>query len=175
MRAHNKVTFVLLVSFLVMRPHFSKAAVWDFDFDFSGYTKQAELLITDCSTDIRSQVNAVLCGDPEIDCFEEPTVNEDLPHVTCDEDRRMGRVLNMTLYKTDNDPTNKTDRQRLEMKVWEPSPEELKAGNNSNYIYSWWFQLDPYLTPGDSVKPTFFHTFQLKPIGVNMVSYFCPK
>jgi len=146
MRVLNKVTFVLLVSFLVLRPHFSKAAVWDFDFDFSGYTKQAELLITDCSTDIRFQVNAVLCGDPEIDCFEEPTVNEDLPHVTCNEDRRMGRVLNMTIYKTDNDPTNKTDRQRLEMKVWEPSPEELKAGNNSNYIYSWWFQLDPYLT-----------------------------
>lgn len=58
----------------------------------------------------------------------------------------MGTVANFTLYKTDNDPaTGEADRQRIEMKVFEKSPTNLKATLNSNYIYSWWFKLNPTL------------------------------
>jgi len=98
----------------------------------------------------------------------------------------MGTVTNLTLYKTDNDPaTGNADRQRIEMKVFGSSPTNLKATFQSNYIYSWWFKLNPTLKASDS-KPiiytliellshitmrvclAFFHIFQLKAVGTNV-------
>jgi len=78
----------------------------------------------------------------------------------------MGNVVNFTLYKTDDDPATShdpPDRQRLEMKVYNPSPIELHALNNSNYIYTHWFYLDPELFPGNPGR-TFYHIFQLKAV-----------
>lgn len=78
----------------------------------------------------------------------------------------MGDVINLTLYKTDDDSTSNADpptRQRLEMKVYNPSPIELHALNNSNYIYTHWFYLDPELIPGNPTG-SFYYIFQLKPV-----------
>ncbi len=55
-----KNVFTALVSAILLNG--ALAAVWDFDFDFTGYSKLAELLVTNCTTDIRNQINAVLCG-----------------------------------------------------------------------------------------------------------------
>jgi len=55
------------------------------------------------------------------------------------------------------------------MKTFNPSPAELKALNNTNYIFSWWFYLDPTLIPGDTGR-TFWHIFQLKAVGTNITS-----
>lgn len=56
----------------------------------------------------------------------------------------MGTVPKFFIYRDDNDPvTRDPEQQRIEMKVFEPSPSHLKATKNSNFIYSWWFKLDP--------------------------------
>ena len=118
-------------------------------FNFTGYTNVATLMVTNCTTDVHSQVNAILGGSKTIDVIEIPTTNPTRPHVTCASDSLMGKAINFTLYTTDNDPvTGYTDRQRLEMKVFEKSPKILQATNNSHYIYSWWFHLDPLLQAG---------------------------
>ena len=95
---------------------------------------------------MHSQINKVLGGSSSTEAIEIPTTNSNLPHVSCSSDSVMGTVANFTLYKTDNDPaTGEADRQRIEMKVFEKSPTNLKATLNSNYIYSWWFKLNPTL------------------------------
>lgn len=72
----------------------------------------------------------------------------------------MGNVAKLTLYKSDNDPTGHTDRQRIEMKANEGS-KPLVAKKGSSFIYAWWFYLDPDMTPGDD----FYHIFQIKGVG----------
>lgn len=110
-----------------------------------------KIKVTSCSPDVQSQINLVLGGSTTINCIEMPTTNPTLPHVSCSSDSVMGTVVNFTLYKTDNDAvTNDPTRQRLEMKVFDKSPANLKATFNSSYIYSWWFKLDPTLITSDS-------------------------
>ena len=185
----QKPIAALLIAAAVLLNNGASAAVWDFDFDeqLAGFSKVAELLVTNCTTDIEAQINFVLCGKPIFhrilekksminttslsfippgkvtgSCIEVPTVNQDLPHVTCSEDRVMGQAINFTLYKTDDDPsTTSQDRQRIEMKVYNPSPVDLKASNNSHFIYTHWFKLDLDYNAGDG---GFNHIFQLKPV-----------
>ena len=135
------------------------------NFNFTGYTNVATLMVTNCTTDVHNQINAVLGGSPNIDVIEIPTTNPTLPHVTCVSDCTMSKAINFTLYTTDNDSvTLLSDRQRLEMKVFDKSPTLLKATNNSHYIYAWWFYLDPSLQAGDN----FFHIFQIKAVGTGV-------
>lgn len=118
-----------------------RAANWDLDFNFTGFTKRATLLVTNCTTDIRDQINTAWCGKSTVDCIEEPTTNQDNPHISCVDDSRMGKVANFTLYRSDDDSvTGSSDRQRLEMKVYESSPAPLKATLNSHFIYTWWLR-----------------------------------
>lgn len=77
----------------------------------------------------------------------------------------MGPSIQFTIYKDDDDTVTKLgDRQRIEMKVHEPSPTSYKATLNTNYVYTWWFKLGQDMVVGD----TFFHIFQLKAIGSNV-------
>ena len=141
---------------------------WDFDFDFSGFSNKATLLVTDCSRDVIEQINLVLGGSVTNQCVEIPTTNVNLTHVSCVQDSFMGQAINFTLYKTDDDvATGSTEVQRIEMKVYDKSPEELKAIEGDRYSYAWWFQLDPTLTASDK----FFHTFQLKAVGTGVDSH----
>jgi hypothetical protein len=41
----------------------------------------------------------VLGGKTTTICIEEPTTNQDLPHITCQDDAVMGKVINFTIYK----------------------------------------------------------------------------
>ena len=77
----------------------------------------------------------------------------------------MGNVPQLTIYQNDNDAqTGNPERQRIEMKVFEPSPALYKAVKNTDYVYSWWFQLNQNLIAADS----FFHIFQIKAVGTNV-------
>jgi hypothetical protein len=81
----------------------------------------------------------------------------------------MGKALNFTLYKTDDDSASIfTDRQRLEMKVYGYSPDNLLAYNNSNFVYAWWFKLNPELICNPNGR--FWHIFQIKAVGTDIDS-----
>ena len=74
----------------------------------------------------------------------------------------MGPSVQFTIYRNDDDSvTQLTDRQRLEMKVFDKSPTLYKATLNTNYVYTWWFKLSQTMVVSDS----FFHIFQLKAVG----------
>lgn len=100
--------------------------------------------VTRCTPDVKSQINQVLGGSASTNSIEIPATNKDKPHVSClTKDSVMGNVVKFTLYKNDNDPaTQSSDRQRIEMKVFDKSPADLKAKSDTSYIYSWWFKLD---------------------------------
>ena len=126
----------LLYSFLIVFG-IVRAFPWDLDFDFTGYSKKTEILVTDCNQDMRSLANLALAGKTTTACISEPTVNQNLTHVDCTDDSVMGKALRLTMYITDDELGGATDRQRLEMKVFGPSPEDYKGYNNTNFIYSW--------------------------------------
>lgn len=136
----------------------TKEENWILDFDFTGYSTQMKLLVTECQG-IHQQINHVFCGTRKTArCIEMPTTNKNLPHITCVNDTLMGKAVNFTLYKTDDDSLTKlSDRQRIEIKVSRMNPVVLDRKANS-YIYAWWFYLSPNLKIGDK----FFHFFQLK-------------
>jgi hypothetical protein len=74
----------------------------------------------------------------------------------------MGPSVQFTIYQNDDDSvTQLADRQRIEMKVFDPSPTLYKASLNTNYVYTWWFKLSQTMVVSDS----FFHIFQLKAVG----------
>ena len=83
---------------------------WDFDFDFSGFSNKATLLVTDCSRDVIEQINLVLGGSVTNQCVEIPTTNVNLTHVSCVQDSFMGQAINFTLYKTDDEICYWVDR-----------------------------------------------------------------
>ena len=151
---------VIFWAFVFMMLNDSVRAVendWDLDFDFSGYNTQMKLLITECD-DVTQQINQALCGTKRATrCIEIPTTNQDLPHVTCVNDTFMGKAVNLTLYKTDDDSLTKmADRQRIEIKVSRMNTVVLVKANS--YIYAWWFFLSPSLKTGDK----FYHIFELR-------------
>jgi len=63
----------------------------------------------------------------------------------------------------DGDPNTMTrvDRQRCEMKVYDPSPEHLKGYENTTFTYNWRFKLSATIP----VTKNFLHLFQLKAVG----------
>ena len=150
--------YIIVVSFTILLG--VPAAPPDFDFDFTGFSRKTQLLIDDCTQDVRTQINTAFGNTPNTICYEEPTVNGD--HIACVPDDVIGPALQFSIYQTDDDPaTNYTDRQRMEMKVFEYSPAELKANNGTTYMYAWWFRLYSQIVP----SPYFFHLFQIKAIG----------
>lgn len=151
--------FVISLAFAIL-PFGVLAVPPDFDFDFTGYSKKTQLLISDCSEDVRTQINQAFGNTPLTICYEEPTVNGN--HIACVVDDVVGPSLRFYIFKTDDDSaTNNTDRQRMEMKVFQSSPADLKATNGTSFIYAWWFRLYSKIVPSTS----FFHIFQIKAVG----------
>lgn len=139
-----------------------EGAPWDFDFTFTGYTKRTTLLLTDCtSQNPKTEINKALGGSATTVSYEEPS--EPATHISCiDTDTEMGTALRFYIHSTDDDTASSNpDKQRMEMKVFNSSPTELKATSGQSFIYVWWFRLNSAL----QATNTFFHTFQLKAVG----------
>ncbi len=68
-------------------------------------------------------------------------------------------VFVFTLHVTpDNDNCTNTDRQRVEIKTYGPSPDNLKAFNGDAVSYTWKFKLPAGFQP----SPSFTHIHQIK-------------
>lgn len=61
----------------------------------------------------------------------------------------------------DNDRCEKTDRQRVEIKTYEPSPDNLKGTLGETVTYNWKFKLPKGFQPSGS----FTHLHQIKAVG----------
>lgn len=61
----------------------------------------------------------------------------------------------------DNDRCIRFDRQRLEIKTFEPSPDHMKVVLGETVEYKWKFRIPV----GFSVSPSFTHLHQIKPVG----------
>lgn len=71
-------------------------------------------------------------------------------------------VFSFNIKMNDMDcATNESDRQRLEIKTYNLSPDHLKGINGEAHFYSWKL----YLPNGFQVSNSFTHLYQIKPIG----------
>ena len=61
----------------------------------------------------------------------------------------------------DNDRCENFDRQRVEIKTYEPSPDSLKGTPGETITYKWKFRLSPDFQP----SPSFTHIHQIKCVG----------
>ena len=156
-----------------------RATSWDLNFNFSDYRTRARLLVSNCNNinNIRGLINLVLGSVLTNSSIVEPTFGNSffsLPHIFCVGDPTMFNAINFTIYAADdvstrivtpgnqpNRQTNTQDSQLLEMRVHGQSQSELRATENTNYIYAWWFQLQP----GFSITNGFTHIFRLRAVG----------
>lgn len=77
---------------------------------------------------------------------------------------RQKYVFNFNIKMDDIDCiTNRTDRQRLEVKTYSRSPDNLKGKEGEIHFYSW----DVFLPEGFQPSTSFTHLFQIKPVGEN--------
>jgi hypothetical protein len=85
------------------------------------------------------------------------------PHITQPFDTTLKRdVFAFSIHVTpDNDGCSNFDRQRNEIKTFDPSPEYLKGRNGETVTYSWNFKLDKDFKPSKS----FTHIHQIKAKG----------
>ncbi|EFX69033.1 hypothetical protein DAPPUDRAFT_329543 [Daphnia pulex] len=135
----------------------SATNAWDFNFNFSGFTNQAKLVITDCNAvKLEQEINRVLGGIKHKGVIQQPHNIANLSHVTCVDDPFMGKAINLTLFKMDDVPKH-GHMQRLELKSASKS-KSLVAHRDEEIIYSWWFYVDPSLT----VEKQTFTIFSLK-------------
>lgn len=91
------------------------------------------------------------------DDFHSPPV----PHILEEEDAEVGHAFVFRLHRdVDRDPMGleRTDRQRVEIKVYDRSAEELKGYENTAFTYHWQFKLGAEL----QLTRRFIHVFQLK-------------
>jgi len=84
-------------------------------------------------------------------------------HITEEWDASLGKnVFAFRLHvDKDGDRTERKDRQRNEIKVFDGSPDGLKGFHGTTFTYEWKFLLDP----GLQVTGMWTHFFQLKPVG----------
>ena len=173
---------------------FCQAAGWDFQFDFTGYTRQSDDFLLDrCAEDVTTSFTeaskstlkarfsiitlfywvSIISTAEMIDrvlqgnALELPTTNLDLPHATCVNDTRMGPTVKFIIYLDDDDFTGQVDKQRIEMKTNEGS-KSLTAHEDDSFIYAWWFEIDPQIILHPDNQ--FLHVFQIKGVGANISS-----
>jgi len=84
-------------------------------------------------------------------------------HITHHTDVTLNRpVFNFNIHKTpDDDRCTNFDRQRNEVKTYEPSPTYLKGYSGATVTFSWNFRLDANFQPSTS----FTHVHQIKFVG----------
>ena len=114
------------------------------------------MLVADNSADAYAVVNRVLGGN----AIESPDCIHPQPHITQEADAVLGKhVFVFHAHVTpDNDRCTATDRQRIEIKTYGPSPEKLKARVNDTTVYRWRMKMDADFQPSNS----FTHLHQLK-------------
>ena len=86
------------------------------------------------------------------------------PHITQVYDAFLKKhVFRFHIHRDqDTDRCVKFDRQRTEIKVYDKSPDWLKATENSKFIYQWKFKIDKKFQSSKK----FTHFFQLKGVGL---------
>ncbi len=91
---------------------------------------------------------------------EETTLHPGVKHITQTWDNDLGKyVFVFTMHKDiDGDGSERIDRQRLEIKTYGPSPENMKGNYVDTHTYSWKFRLDSGFQP----SPNFCHIHQIK-------------
>ena len=65
----------------------------------------------------------------------------------------------------DNDRCEKLDRQRIEIKTYEPSPDNLKGTLGETVMYKWKFKLPKGFQPSTN----FTHLHQIKAVGLSLI------
>ena len=108
-------------------------------------------------------INTVLAAGKE--AVETPDCAHDTfgRHITEVMDADLNKyVFAFSIHVTpDNDRCQKEDRQRLEIKTYEPSPDHLKGSNGEIVTYQWKFKLPKGFQPSTS----FTHLHQIKAVG----------
>jgi hypothetical protein len=122
--------------------------------------RAGRLLIADAVTDTYRLINGVLGGD----AVETPDCRHPAfgPHITQAADATLGKpVFVFHAHVTpDDDRCMAGDRQRVEIKTYDRSPDYLKAFPGDTTTYRWRFRLDAGFRPSAS----FTHVHQLKPV-----------
>lgn len=92
--------------------------------------------------------------------IEETTLHPGFKHVTQMWDEVLNKeVFAFTMHRDiDGDGDKRIDRQRLEMKTYGPSPNNMKAGHGETHYYRWKFKLDANFQSSTN----FCHIHQLK-------------
>ncbi len=116
------------------------------------------ILSADGVTDAYTNISNVLGGNP----IESPDCShpEFGPHITQGLDTDLGKTsFFFNIHVTpDNDRCVNFDRQRLEIKTYDPSPDYLKGFLGDAVTYRWKFKLDA----GFQASPNFTHIHQIK-------------
>jgi len=116
-------------------------------------------LAADGQTDTYTLIGSVLGGNP----IESPDCShpEFGPHITqAWDDALADYVFVFHIHVTpDNDRCTAFDRQRNEIKTYEPSPNYLKGFFGDTVTFRWTFRLDDGFQP----SPNFTHIHQIKP------------
>jgi len=108
--------------------------------------------------DTYALIATVLGGEP----IENPDLDHDPPmrHVWEDSDASVGDHFVFALHRDiDLDGAN-TDRQRVEIKTYDPSPNALKGFQDQTMAFSWRFQVNAEM----GFSASFTHLFQLKAV-----------
>lgn len=120
------------------------------------------VLKADGKTNTYNLINTILS--PGYDgAVETPDCKHNVPHITQQWDKTLNTyVFNFEIHADlDNDRCKNEDRQRLEIKTYKQSPDNLIAFSGDSVIYSWKFKLDANFQPSKG----FTHIHQLKAIG----------
>ena len=120
--------------------------------------RAGRLLVADGRADTYGLVASVLGGDPvETPDCRHPAFG---PHVTQAADAARGKPVFVfhAHVALDDDRCLATDRQRVEIKTYGPSPDYLKAFLGDTTTYRWRFRLDA----GFRASSSFTHLHQLK-------------
>lgn len=98
-----------------------------------------------------------------VGAIEAPDTDHPKPfrHVREDVDDEAGAYFVFLIHRDVDLDRGRTDRQRMEIKVFDKSDEDLKGRERSVFTYSWRVKLGAGMTV--SKKAT--HLFQLKPVG----------
>jgi len=99
-------------------------------------------------------------------CIEAPDLYESnhpgVKHIVEKTDNEVGNYFEFLIHRDiDRDrDTDYTDRQRNEIKTYEPSPANLKGFQNETMRFHWYFKLQE----GFTISKNFSHFFQLKAV-----------
>lgn len=95
--------------------------------------------------------------------YEVPDCAHSQPHITQQTDTELGvPIFNFAAHvASDNDRCQNFDRQRTEIKTYNPSPAQFKCSSGESVSYSWDLRLNSAFQPSTA----FTHIFQVKAVG----------